>query len=113
MDIWLTIYIHLYNRNEGKDALGHSYVQNGVVNGRPTRTLFGKAIYITDVLPESTPIILANFYHVYAIMIKQAARLQRTIDTENALAGTTTFVLDSYMDGAFYNPQAIAKLVVA
>lgn len=35
-----------------KDALGHSYVQNGVVNGRPTKTLFGKVIYITDVLPE-------------------------------------------------------------
>lgn len=46
-------------------------------------------------------------------MIKQAARLQRTVDTENALAGTTTFVLDSYMDGAVYNPQAIAKLVIA
>ncbi|MGX5587128.1 phage major capsid protein [Bacillus thuringiensis] len=96
-----------------KDALGHSYVQNGVVNGKPTRTLFGKAIYITDVLPESTPVIFANFYQAYAIMIKQAARLQRTVDTENALAGTTTFVLDSYMDGAVYNPQAIAKLVVA
>lgn len=96
-----------------KDALGHSYIQNGVVNGRPTRTLFGKAIYITDVLPESTPVIFANFYHAYAIMIKQAARLQRTVDTENALAGTTTFVLDSYMDGAVYNPQAIAKLVIA
>ncbi|PGE55215.1 phage major capsid protein [Bacillus wiedmannii] len=96
-----------------KDALGHSYVQNGIVNGRPTRTLFGKAIYITDVLPESTPVIFANFYHAYAIMIKQAARLQRTVDTENALAGTTTFVLDSYMDGSVYNPQAIAKLVIA
>ena len=76
-----------------KDALGHSYVQNGVVNGRLTRTLFGKAIYITDVLPESTPVIFGSFYHAYAVMIKQAARLQRTIDTENALAGTTTFVL--------------------
>ncbi|SCV19915.1 Protein of unknown function [Bacillus cereus] len=46
-------------------------------------------------------------------MIKQAARLQSTVDTENALAGTTTFVLDSYMDGAVCNPQAIAKLIVA
>ena len=96
-----------------KDELGHSYVQNGVVNGKPTRTLFGKAIYITDVLPESTPVIFANFYHAYAIMIKQAARLQPTVDTENALAGTTAFVLDSYMDGAVYNPQAIAKIVIA
>ncbi|AJG91275.1 phage major capsid protein, HK97 family (plasmid) [Bacillus cereus] len=67
----------------------------------------------TDILPESTPVIFANFYHAYAVMIKQAARLQRTIDTENALAGTVTFVLDSYMDGAVYNPQAIAKLVIA
>lgn len=45
-------------------------------------------------------------------MIKQAARLQRAMDTENALAGTVTFMLDSYMDGADYSPQAIAKLVI-
>lgn len=95
-----------------KDALGHPYLQNGVVNGKPTRTLFGKAVYITDVLPESTPVIFANFYQAYAIMVKQGARLQRTVDTENALAGTTTLVLDSYMDGTVYNPQAIAKLTV-
>ncbi|WP_346726315.1 phage major capsid protein [Bacillus cereus] len=84
-----------------------------ISKGKTYKTLFGKAIYITDVLPESTPIIFVNFYHAYAIMIKQAARLQSTVDTENALAGTTTFVLDSYMDGAVCNPQAIAKLIVA
>ncbi|WP_255256290.1 phage major capsid protein [Bacillus cereus] len=96
-----------------KDALGHSYVQNGVVTGKPKRTLFGKAIHITDVLPESTPVIFANFYHAYAIIIKKAARLQPTVDTENALVGTTTFVSDSYMDGAVYNPQVVAKIVIA
>lgn len=59
-----------------KDALGLSYVQNGVINGRPTRTLFGKEIYTTDVLPDLIPAIFANFYYAIAIIIKQAARLQ-------------------------------------
>ena len=45
-------------------------------------------------------------------MIKQAGRLQRTVDIENALAVTTTFVLDSYMNGAVYNPQSITKKVI-
>jgi HK97 family phage major capsid protein len=97
-----------------KDGNGHYYMQNGVVNGKLTYTLFGAEVIVTDALPAGTPVIFGNIEEAYAVMIKKGFALQHVIgDTTQALRGSQLLVLDGYMDGAVYNPQALAKLTVA
>src|SRR5699024_12832976 len=91
---------------------GHFYVQNGVVNGKPTRTLFGAPVYVTTSLKDApSQIIFANAYEAVAVMIKQSAGLQLIVDTNNALKGVKTLIYDMYLDSAVVNYQAIAKLI--
>ena len=96
-----------------KDSSGHYYMQNGIVNGSLSYTLFGAPVYVTDSLPATTPVIFGSIQEAYAIMVKQGLALQHiTGDTTQALRGSQLLVLDGYMDGAVYNPQAISKLTV-
>lgn len=96
-----------------KDAIGHYYMQNGVVNGKLTYTLFGSPVYVTDALTEEAPVVFANMEAAYSIMVKKDLALTSVAnDTESALRGTRLLVLDAYMDGAVYNKQAVSKLVV-
>ncbi|MGG1916039.1 phage major capsid protein [Priestia megaterium] len=96
-----------------KDGNGHFYMQNGVINGKLTYTLFGAEIIVTDALPDATPLLFGSIEEAYAIMIKKGFALQHvTGDTTQALRGSQLLVLDGYMDGAVYNPQALVKLNV-
>jgi HK97 family phage major capsid protein len=101
-----------------KDANGHFYMQNGVVNGRLTYTLFVAEVIVTDTLDAGTvagevPVIFGNIEQAYAVMIKKGFSLQHVqADTTQALRGSQLLVLDGYMDGVVYNEQALAKLVV-
>lgn len=107
-----------YNRiAKLKDAVGHFYVQNGIVNGKPTTTLFGLGVVITSSLESGTtvgetPCILGSMHDGYAVMIKKGAELTQIKDTENALHGSVGFLFDAYLDGAVYNEDAITKLVI-
>lgn len=97
-----------------KDGNGHFYMQNGVVNGKLSYTLFGAEVTVTDALPAGTPVIFGNVQEAYAVMIKKGFTLQHVVgDTTQALRGSQLLVLDGYMDGAVYNPQAVAKMTVA
>lgn len=96
-----------------KDGNSHFYMQNGIVNGKPTQTLLGRPVYVTDVLPDTTPIVFGNFYEGYGIMVKQGAKLQQITDTNLALKGAKLYLYDGYMDGAVYNPVALAKYQVS
>lgn len=96
---------------------GNYYVQNGVINGKLTYTLLGAEIIVTDALPyaegKGTGILFGNVSEAYAVMIKKGFALQHVSgDTTQALRGSQLLVLDGYMDGATFNPQALAKLVV-
>lgn len=96
-----------------KDQAGHFYLQNGVVNGRLTYTLFGAEVVVTDSLDEKTPAVFGSIEEAYAVLVKKGFALQHvTADTTQALRGSQLLVLDGYMDGAVYNPQAVAKLTV-
>lgn len=95
-----------------KDANGHYYVQNGIINGKLTYTLFGAEIDITDSLPAENPVIFGNIEEAVSVMVKQQSGLQEIVDSKTALAGTKLFVFDMYLDSAVVNPQAIAKVVV-
>ena len=96
-----------------KDNQGHFYVQNGVVNGKLTYTLFGLEINITDSLPQATPVVFGNIGEAYTVLIKKGFEMKHiTADTQQALKGTELLVFDGYMDGAVHNPAAVAKLVL-
>ncbi len=93
--------------------MGHFYMQNGVVNGKLTHTLFGMPIDITESLPDTNPVLFGNFTDAYSVMNKQEQGITEvSADTQTALAGTKLFVFDAYMDGAVTNPQAVAMLTV-
>lgn len=96
-----------------KDAAGHFYLQNGVVNGKVTRTLFGAEVIVTDSLPDTNPIVFGNIHQGYAIMIKRNQGIQLIQDTKTALKGTKMFLADVYADGVVYNPAALAKVTVS
>lgn len=97
-----------------KDNNGHYFLQNGIINGKLTYTLFGMEVDVTDALPATTPVIFGNIEEAISIMIKQQSGLQRiAADTTQALRGSQLFVYDLYADAAVVNPQAIAKMTVA
>ncbi|MDG0860319.1 phage major capsid protein [Staphylococcus equorum] len=94
-----------------KDGNGHFFLQNGVVNGKLSYTLFGAEVTVTDALPDETPAIFGSVEQAYGVLIKQGFGLQHvTGDTTQALRGSQLLVLDGYMDGAVYNPQALSIL---
>ena len=94
-----------------KDANGHFYVQNGVVNGKLTQTLFGYPIVISEMLSTKYPAYFGSMADAYAIMIKKGMNLQHIYaDTQNAIQGTHVLLLDMYMDGCVFNEQAIIRV---
>lgn len=97
-----------------KDGNNHYFVQNGVVNGKLTKTLFGAEVIVSDAITSTQyPVIFGSVEDAYGIMVKQGFSLQHvTADTTQALRGSQLLVLDGYMDGAVFNSQAIVKLNV-
>ncbi|MDA1526485.1 phage major capsid protein [Bacillus cereus] len=95
------------------DGNGHPYIQNGVVNGAITYTLFGAPVYVTQALPDTTPAVFGDIAEAYTILVKKEMSILNVVDTGNALRGSRLLVADAYMDGAVTNPQAIARLNVA
>lgn len=97
-----------------KDGTQNYYLQNGIINGRITKTLFGTPVYVTDALPDSDPCVFGNMEAGYAILWKsEGFHLKRVAaDTKQAIRGSQLIVLDGYMDGATYNSEAFVKLKV-
>ncbi len=95
------------------DENAHPFIQNGVVNGAITYTLFGAPVYVTQALPETTPAVFGDIEEAYTVLVKKEMEIRSVIDTTNALRGSRLLVADAYMDGAVTNPQAIARLNVA
>ena len=100
-----------------KDKNGQFYLLNGVANGRPTKTLYGAEVLVSQSLDQGNlvgqvPVVFGNIEQSYAVMIKQGPQLQMVVDTDNALKGATGFVFDAYLDGQVYNNQAISKLSI-
>ncbi|EJR31164.1 hypothetical protein III_05390 [Bacillus mycoides] len=100
-----------------KDGAGHFYMQNGIVNGRVSYTFLGLELIVTDSLEAGdaigqVPCVFGNIEAGYAVMIKKGPELITVQDSEQALRGSIGFLLEAYMDGAVFNPQALAKLVI-
>ena len=92
-------------------------MQNGIVNNRVSYTFLGLEVIVTDSLEAGdvvgqVPCVFGNIEAGYAVMIKKGPELVTVQDSAQALRGSIGFLLDAYMDGAVYNPDAIAKLVI-
>lgn len=95
-----------------KDGNGHFYItREQEVDGRIAYKLFGLTIEINDAAEDK--IYLVNFAHAYKGMIKKEVGLKLIdADQTNALAGTVTLVLDTYVDAKIVQPEAIRVLKV-
>ncbi|PGA38107.1 phage major capsid protein [Bacillus toyonensis] len=98
-----------------KDANGNFYLVRDVAETGVTYRLFGQTVLVNDVMPNPTAgekaVLFVNFYEAYATMTKKGMGLKIIDgDTQNALAGTTTLMLDVFVDGKILNPAAIQIL---
>lgn len=96
-----------------KDGNGQPYLQNGVVNGAITHSLFGMPVFTSDALTDNQPIVFGNIENAVSVMIKQEIGLQQIVDSALAIKGAKVYVLDAYMDAAVVNSQAVATLKIA
>lgn len=93
-----------------KDGDGTYLIFRGIVEGKPGYSLFGAPVYVSDVLKgnNAQSIVFGNLQAGYGMLIKQGMNLINvTQDTQQAMAGGMLSVLDTYMDGAVYNPNAL------
>lgn len=93
------------------DLTGKPFMVREVVGDKITYKILGMEVLINDVAPN---IFLVNFEHAYAGMIKKEASL-KTVDSDrqSALAGTTTLVLDTYIDAKIVQEKAIRYLAIS
>lgn len=93
-----------------KDGDGTYLIFRGLVDGKPGYSLFGCPVHVSDVLvgENEGKIIFGNFNAGYGMLIKKGMNLINvTQDTQQALAGGQLSILDTYMDGGVYNPNAL------
>lgn len=99
-----------------KDGNGHFYVQNGIVNGTPTPTIFNRPVEISDEMLDSENAKKIKLYfgdlgEAYGMMIKKGVQIYRVNnDSTNVLNATELLVIDMHGDGAVVNPQSVVAL---
>lgn len=94
-----------------KDGDGSYLVFRDIVAGKPGYTLFGVPVYVSAVLKDQAArkeLIFGNITQAYGMLVKRDMNIVTvTADTAQALAGGRLAVLDTYMDGAVINPEAV------
>lgn len=97
-----------------KDGNGHYFLVSNFAETKPVYKLFGRPVLINDAMPgliaDARSVLFANFKAGYATMTKKELNLQEITDSNAALKGVRQFMLDGYMDGKVYNPEAIRFL---
>ena len=78
----------------------------------PHYTAFGFPVVVTDDVPDGK-VLFVNIAQACATMIKKGTQLVRiSNDTQNALRGTHTFVIDAYVDFRLRDPQAVVVVKI-
>lgn len=78
----------------------------------PHYTIFGFRVNVTDDMPDNK-VLFVNVARACATMVKKGTQLIRiSNDTQNALRGTHTFVIDAYVDFRLKDPQAVVKVTI-
>lgn len=98
-----------------KDNDGRYFLVRDVAETGVTYKLFGQPILINDAMNNleagKRSVLFGNFGEGYATMVKKGLSLKKIdSDTTNALRGSTTLVLDGYMDGKILNENCFKFL---
>ena len=97
-----------------KDASGQYILklERSVAPEAPQYRAFGFPIHVTEDV-EDNRIYFVNIGRAFATMVKKGSQIVRiSNDTQNALRGTHTFVIDAYVDFRLRDPQAVVTVKV-
>ena len=98
-----------------KDGDGYYILklEKSVAVEEPHYTVFGFRVNVTDDMPDNK-VLFVNVGQACATMVKKGSQLVRiSNDTQNALRGTHTFVIDAYVDFRLRDPQAVVVVKIA
>lgn len=88
-------------------------LEKSVAVEEPHYTVFGFRVNVTDDMPDNK-VLFVNVGQACATMVKKGSQLVRiSNDTQNALRGTHTFVIDAYVDFRLRDPQAVVVVGIA
>ena len=97
-----------------KDGDGYYILklEKSVAVEEPHYTVFGFRVNVTDDMPDNK-VLFVNVGQACATMVKKGSQLVRiSNDTQNALRGTHTFVIDAYVDFRLRDPQAVVVVKI-
>ena len=97
-----------------KDGDGYYILklEKSVAVEEPHYTVFGFRVNVTNDVPDNK-VLFVNVAQACATMVKKGAQLVRiSNDTQNALRGTHTFVIDAYVDFKLRDPQAVVVVKI-
>ena len=97
-----------------KDASGQYILkmERSVAPEAPRYQVFGFPVHVTEDIADNK-VLFVNVAQACATMIKKGTQLIRiSNDTQNALRGTHTFVIDAYVDFRLRDPQAVVLVKV-
>lgn len=97
-----------------KDASGQYILklERSVAPEAPQYRAFGFPIHVSNDVPDNR-IFFVNINHAFATLVKKGTQLVRiSNDTQNALRGTHTFVIDAYVDFRLRDPQAVVTVKI-
>ena len=87
-------------------------LEKSVAVEEPHYTVFGFRVNVTDDMPDDK-VLFVNVGQACATMVKKGSQLVRiSNDTQNALRGTHTFVIDAYVDFRLRDPQAVVVVKI-
>ena len=98
-----------------KDGDGYYILklEKSVAVEEPHYTVFGFRVNVTNDVPDNK-VLFVNVAQACATMVKKGSQLVRiSNDTQNALRGTHTFVIDAYVDFKLRDPQAVVVVKIA
>lgn len=97
-----------------KDASGQYILkmERSLAVEAPHYTIMGFKVNVSTDMPDNR-ILFVNVGRACASMIKKGSQLIRiSNDTQNALRGTHTFVIDAYVDFRLRDPQAVVLVKI-
>ena len=95
-----------------KDASGQYILkmERSVAPEAPQYRVFGFPVHVTEDIADKK-VLFVNVAQACATMVKKGTQMIRiSNDTQNALRGTHTFVIDAYVDFRLRDPQAVVTV---
>lgn len=111
--IWVVSRTEFNKLSLLKDAIGNYYLTRDIIDGKPQYRLFGCEVCVSDDMAEveNVQAYLVNVEEAFGGIIKKDMELKHiNADTQNALRGSVTMLLDIYADVKIKNEQAIRVL---